>query len=353
MPRRKIAAGLLLAGSLLVATQTSAQAFTAAQVHKDVTVTGAGATFPLNAIDQWKADFKKKTGATINYTGVGSGAGRSQFINGTVDFGSSDVRANADETNRMNRKHGGFTYVISTAGAIAVTYNVKGVPGGLKLTANDIAKIFSGKIRYWDDEVIADDNPSVKLPHTPVQVIVRSDSSGTSSAFTDYLTAAAGRDWEYGSQSRFPTNRQQIGKSGNDGVANGVKAADGAVGYVEVSFAKERGLAMAMVKNEAGGFAFADGAPAVKALDQGKLRSDGSADMGYTSSAPGIYPITTVSYFLVPLKWKDAKKLANFKEFMAYVLSDGQKKATKLNYIPLTRKYVDAAKKNLARLSVK
>jgi phosphate transport system substrate-binding protein len=350
VPRRKIAAALLLAGSLVLATTTAAQA----QVDTSVTLTGAGATFPLNVIDQWKADFKRSTGVTINYTGVGSGGGRAQFINGTVDFGASDVPASSSEAASMKRKHGGFFHIVETAGAIGITYNVKGVPGGIKLTGADIGQIFSGKVQYWDDKIITDDNPDVSFPHTPVQVFVRSDSSGTSSAFTEYLSEVNGREnWEYGVNSRFPTNRQQIGRSGNDGVANAVRSTEGGIGYVEVSFAKERGLALAWVKNAAGEFRPSTGKSPIIALDQAKLNADGTWKMGYKATTAGMYPITTVSYLLVPARM-DAKKLGNFQAFMDYVLSaKGQAKASKLSYLPLTKKFVDAAKANLAKITAK
>jgi ABC-type phosphate transport system substrate-binding protein len=172
----------MLAGALLAATQTSAHAFTAAQVDKSVTVTGAGATFPLNMIEQWKADFKKSTGVTINYTGVGSGAGRTQLINGTVDFAGSDVLASTDEVNKLKAKYkGGFVYVPEIGGAIGITYNVQGVPPGIKLTASDIAKIFDGKVAYWDDDLFTTNNPC-RSSFGPTSRAPRATSPPTSTA---------------------------------------------------------------------------------------------------------------------------------------------------------------------------
>jgi phosphate transport system substrate-binding protein len=341
----------MLAGSLLAATQTSAHAFTAAQVDKGVTVTGAGATFPLNMIEQWKADFKKSTGVTINYTGVGSGAGRTQLINGTVDFAGSDVLASTDEVNKLKAKYkGGFVYVPEIGGAIGITYKVNGVPPGIKLTASDIAKIFSGKVAYWDDDVITNDNPGVDFPHTPVQVIVRSDKSGTSGNFSAYLDGAGGSDWGYGYREQFPTDRQQIGKSGSDGVANAVKASNGGITYTEISFIKERALGMAFVKNGAGVFEYADETGASKAIDQAKVNADGSVTMNFTTKAVGVYPISAVTYLMIPVKM-EAKKLENLKAFVNFALGDGQKKAARLSYVPLPPKIVAAAKANLAKVT--
>jgi phosphate transport system substrate-binding protein len=224
-----VLAGLLLAG---------APAAFAATTHKDVTVTGAGATFPLNMIEQWKADFNRATGVTIAYTGVGSGAGRTQLISGTVDFAASDVAASATETQQLKDKHGDFIYIPMTAGGISVLYNVPGLPN-LKLSAPTIARIFSGGITNWNDPAIAADTGS-SGPNLPIQVFVRSDKSGTSGVFTDYLSKAAPTEWTTGKTETFPTSKGQIGKQGSDGVANAVKGANGGIGYAERSFALER-----------------------------------------------------------------------------------------------------------------
>jgi phosphate transport system substrate-binding protein len=284
---------------------------------------------------------------------VGSGAGRTQLINGTVDFAGSDVLASATEVSSLKSKYkGGFVYVPEIGGAIGITYNVKGVPPGIKLTASDIGKIFSGKVAYWDSDVITDDNPGVDFPHTPVQVIVRSDKSGTSGNFSAYLTGAAGSDWDYGYREQFPTDHQQIGKAGSDGVANAVKAANGGITYTEISFIKERALGMAVVKNGAGAFAYADEDGASKAIDQAKVNADGSVTMNFTSTAAGVYPISAVTYLLVPVKM-DGKKLENLKAFLTYALGDGQKKAKKLSYVPLPPKIISAAKANIAKVTKK
>jgi phosphate transport system substrate-binding protein len=350
--RRKIAAGLVLAASLAAATQTSAQAYTAKDVDKGVTVSGAGSSFAANILEQWRADFNKATGGTVNYAAVGSGAGRTQLINGTVDFAGSDVVANADETSKLKSKYGNFVYVPETAGAVAVLYNVKGVGAGLHLTADDIAQIFSGQVGYWDDSVIKDDNPDFTLPHTPVQVFVRSDKSGTSGVFTGYLKASS-TVWNGGDTQQFPTGNGQIGKSGSDGVANAVKAANGGIGYAEVSYAKERGLGMAMVRNAAGTYEVADSDGTRKAIDQAKVNSDGSLVLDYASKAAGVYPISTVSYLLIPTKM-DAKKAQNLKVFVTYCLGKtAQGKANSLSYSPVPDRLLTIARKNLDKVNPK
>jgi phosphate transport system substrate-binding protein len=283
---------------------------------------------------------------------VGSGAGRTQLINGTVDFAGSDVLASATEVSALKGKYkGGFVYVPEIGGAIGITYKVKGVPGGIKLTADDIGSIFAGKVAYWDDKVISDDNPGIDFPHTPVQVIVRSDKSGTSGNFTAYLNGAADT-WTTGENQQFPTNNGQIGKAGSDGVANAVAAANGGITYTELSFIKERGLAMAQVKNAAGSFQYADEDSAAKTISASKVNADGTVTIAFKTTVAGAYPISAVTYLLIPMRM-EAKKLENLKAFVTYILGDGQKKAKKLSYVPLPAPIITAAKAQLAKVTKK
>ena len=329
MKGRLIAAGAL--AGLLLLVSPAAQAAT----HKDVTVTGAGATFPLNMIEQWKSDFNKSTGVTIAYTGVGSGAGRAQLIAGTVDFAGSDVPAAAAEVQQLNDKYGSFVYIPEIAGAISVQYNVPGITN-LKLTGATLAKIFSGKITTWNDPAIAADNGSAG-PNLPIQVFVRSDKSGTSGVFTDYLSKVDAADWTAGATQTFPTDKGQIGKAGSDGVANAVKAASGGIGYAEHSFAVERQLGEVQVKNGAGEFKGPDTAAVTQAIDAATANPDGTLTLNYTTSNAGVYPISTVSYFLIPTKL-DTNKGDNLVAFLNYALGGGQGGAEKLGYAPLPEK---------------
>ena len=317
----------VLAGLLLLGTPAANAA-----VDKGVTVTGAGATFPLNMIEQWKADFSKSTGATVAYTGVGSGAGRTQLIAGTVDYAASDVAASAAEVDQLKAKYGDFVYIPFTAGGLGVHYNVPGL-SNLKLTGSTIAKIFAGTITNWNDPAIAADNGTAG-PNLPIQVFVRSDKSGTSGVFTDYMAKAAPADWTKGKTETFPTDKGQIGKAGSDGVSNAVKAAQGGIGYGEHSFAVERQLPEVLVKNGAGEFKGPETAAVTAALDAATLNPDGTLTLNYTSNTPGMYPISTTSYLLVPTKM-DPKKGENLIAFVNYVLGDGQGKSAALNYAPV------------------
>jgi len=341
---RTIGATLLAAGALLLATPAATAA-----THTDVTVTGAGATFPLNIIEQWKADFKNSNNVTIAYTGVGSGAGRSQLIAGTVDFAGSDTLASADETNQLKAKYGDFVYIPETSGGIAVMFKVAGL-SSLKLSPPTLAKIFAGTITNWDDPAIAADNGAAG-PNLPIQVFVRSDKSGTSGVFTDFLSKTAPADWTKGKQETFPTDKGQIGKSGSDGVANAVAAANGGIGYAEHSFAGERGLAEVLVKNGSGAFKPPLAANVTAAIDDATINSDGSLALNFATSAAEAYPISTVSYFLVPTQM-DANKGDNLKAFLAYVLSSaGQDKANTLGYAPLPARIVSLSTAQAAKVN--
>jgi len=334
-----VMAGLLLLGS------PPAHAAT----HKDVTVTGAGSTLVLNIVQQWRSDFNKATGVNISYTGVGSGAGRAQLIAGTVDFAGSDVAASATEAQQLKAKYGDFIYVPDTAGAVSVFYNVPG-QSGLKLTPPTLAKIFSGKITNWNDPAIAADN-GAPGPNLPIQVFVRSDKSGTSGVFTDYLNHADPADWPAATNQQFPTDKGQIGKTGTDGVANAVKAAAGGIGYGEHSFAVERGLGEVKVKNGAGEFTGPDTAAVTKAIEAATPNPDGTLALNYTTNVPGVYPISTTSYFLVPTKL-DQAKADNLAAFLNYAFSAaGQGKAPGLGYAPLPDRVLQTALAAVGRIS--
>ena len=343
MKGRFTAAGVL-AGLLLLGSPAAMAA-----THKDTTVTGAGSTFVLNMMEQWKSDFNKSTGVNIAYTGVGSGAGRTQLIAGTVDFAGSDVAAAAAEAQQLKDKYGDFVYVPNIAGAISVQYNVPGLTG-LKLTGATLAKIFSGKITSWNDPAIAADNGSAG-PNLPIQVFVRSDKSGTSGVFTDYLSHVDAADWTAGATQTFPTDKGQIGKAGSDGVASAIKTASGAIGYAEHSFAVERQISEVLVKNGAGEFKGPDTAAVTQAIDAAGSNPDGTLALNYTTTNGGVYPISTTSYFIVPTKL-DANKGDNLAAFLNYALSTGgQGGAEKLGYAPLPEKVRTAALAAVGRIN--
>ena len=342
--RRSFTVAGMLAGLLLLGTPAAMAA-----THKDVAVSGAGSTFISNMIETWKAEFNKSTGVSISYAAVGSGAGRAQLIAGTVDFGASDVPAKSTEVDQLKAKYGEFVYVASAIGGLSVQYNVPGL-SGLKLTAPTVAKIFNGSITNWNDPAIAADNGTAG-PNLPIQAFVRSDKSGTSGVFTDYLSKAGGGAWTAGFTETFPTDKGQIGKAGSDGVSNAVKAAVGGIGYGEHSFAIERGLPEVLIKNAAGQFVGPDPAAVTTAIDDALLNPDGTLTINFTTTKPGAYPISAAAYLLIPTKM-DLQKADNLVAFMTYALSnDGQAKTIPANYAPLPEKLRAAGVAALGRIN--
>lgn len=336
-----------MAGMLLLGTQAAGAAQT--PTHPDTAVTGAGSTFAANMFEQWKADFKKAEDVTVSYTAVGSGAGRAQLIAGTVEFGASDVVAKSEEAQQLKDRYGDFVYVPITSGAISVLYQVAGLDA-LKLSGSTLAKIFSGAVTNWNDPAIAADNGSPG-PNLPIQVFVRSDKSGTSGVFTQYLAAVGGADWATGSTETFPTANGQIGKAGSDGVANAVGATNGGIGYAEHSFAVERRLPEAQVKNGAGQYRSPDASNATDAVDDATVKPDGTLTLNFSGPNPNGYPISTLSYVLAPTKL-DGHKGDNVKAFLTYALSsDGQGKANALGYAPLPSRIRAQGEAQLAKIN--
>lgn len=309
----------------------------------DEPVKGAGSTFAQMIIQQWSAD----TGGQVAYEGVGSGGGRAKLISGEVDFAASDVPAKPDETNQLKAKYGDIAYVPETAGGLAIIYKVDGL-GQLKLSGPTLAKIFSGKVKNWDDPAIAADN-GAPGPNLSIQVFVRSDKSGSSGVFTSYLTATAGGDWPAGSTEQFPIDSGQQGKQGSTGVADAVAGTNGAISYVEHGVARDKKLAEALVKNGSGEYRPPDAASVSAALDTAKTNGDGTVEIDYKSTGQG-YPISSVSYIISPTKLAKGK-YDHMKAFLDYGLGAGQGKADGLGYAPLPAKLQDFAKAQAAKIS--
>jgi phosphate transport system substrate-binding protein len=306
-------------------------------------VKGAGSTFAQKIIQQWSTD----TGGQVAYEGVGSGAGRAKFINGEVDFAASDVTAKPDEVAKIKAKYGDFVYVAETAGGLAIVYKVDGMPQ-LKVSGPTLAKIFSGKIKNWNDPAIAADN-GAPGPDLAIEVFVRSDKSGSTGILTSYLAAAGAGEWKAGSTEQFPTDAGQQGKEGSSGVADAVAATNGAISYAEHGTAKDKKLAEALVKNGAGAFRPPDAPSVSAALDEAQLREDGTLEINYNPGG-NAYPISSVSYLIAPSKLAKGK-FDTLKGFLDHALGPGQGKADGLGYAPLSPKLQDHAKKQVAKMS--
>jgi phosphate transport system substrate-binding protein len=299
------------------------------------TLNGAGSTFAAPIYQQVGADLKDK-GLTINYQGVGSGAGVSQFAAGTVDFAGSDP-ALADE-DRATIKKGDAVQIPFALGAITVSYNLNGVDSGLKLDGDTLAKIYLGKVTSWDDAAIKALNPDADLPSTKITVVHRSDSSGTTKGFTQFL-ANYSSEWKGGpgvdKEVKWPTG---TGAKGNDGVAAAVKQTDGAIGYVEQAYALQNGFTFADVKNKSGKFV----APTLESTSAAADGIEVPADLGVsTIDAPGAtaYPIVSQTFAITykdPCKAGISKdKATGLKTMFAYLLNEGQDTIKKLSYAPI------------------
>lgn len=299
------------------------------------TLNGAGSTFAAPIYQQVGADLKDK-GLTINYQGVGSGAGVSQFAAGTVDFAGSDPALSDDD--RATIKKGDAIQIPFALGAITASYNLNGVDSGLKLDGEVLANIYLGKVKSWDDAAIKALNPDADLPSTKITVVHRSDSSGTTKGFTQFL-ANYSSAWKSGpgvdKEVKWPTG---TGAKGNDGVAAAVKQTDGAIGYVEQAYALQNGFTFADVKNKAGKFV----APTLESTSAAADGIDVPEDLGVsTIDAPGdaAYPIVSQTFAITyadPCKAGVSKdKATGLKTFFAYLNGEGQATIQKLSYAPI------------------
>jgi phosphate transport system substrate-binding protein len=333
-----LALGVAACGSSDNSSATgSGDTSTAASTQKGGTISGAGATFPAPVYSEWAANFKKAQGTTVNYQAIGSGGGIAQLTAGTVDFGASDS-AMKDEEIAAAKAKGVPVHIPTVLGAVTVSYNVQGVDKGLKLDGATVANIFLGKIKTWDDAAIKALNAGVTLPSTSIAVCHRSDESGTTKNFTQFL-AAYSPAWTKGpgvdKSVKWPTG---TGAKGNDGVAACVKQTDGAVGYVEQAYALQNNFTTAAVKNRAGTFVN----PSLAATSAAGAAAKPPADLRFsTIDGPGkdTYPIAAVTFLLVYQDMcKAGLKPAQaglVKDWLNYAEGDGQKVAPQLEYAPL------------------
>ena len=350
----KLAALMLLAVACAKkdANNTSTASSTASTATGSVDLTGAGATFPYPIYSKWFSDYAKATGVKINYQSIGSGGGIRQLSEMTVDFGASDSPMSDDELSKA--KGGPVLHIPTVLGADVVTYNLPGVTTALKLTPDVIAGIFLGNIKKWNDSKIASLNSGVSLPNQDILVVHRSDGSGTTYIFTDYLTTAAPA-WKSigkGKEVKWPVG---VGAKGNEGVAGQVKQTPGAVGYVELAYAKQNNLPIAAVRNKSGQFVPASVA-AVTAAAAGVAKSlPPTTDYRLSIvNAPGAdsYPISSFTWILVYQKQGDATKGKKLVDFLNWALTDGEAEASSLDYAPLPSEMAANVKARVATIDI-
>jgi len=331
----------------------SSTASSTATTSGSVDLTGAGATFPYPIYSKWFSDYAAQKGVKINYQSIGSGGGIRQLSEETVDFGASDSPMSDDEMSKA--KGGPVLHIPTVLGADVVTYNVPGVTAPLKLTPEVIAGIFSGNIKKWNDTRIASLNSGVTLPSSDILVVHRSDGSGTTYIFTDYLSTAV-PSWKAsigkGKEVKWPVG---IGAKGNEGVAGQVKQTPGAIGYVELAYAKQNNLPIAAVRNQAGQFVVASVA-GVTAAAAGVAKSL-PENTDYRLSivnAPGAdsYPISSFTWLLVYKQQKDAAKGQKLVDFLNWALTEGEQSASSLDYAPLPTDMAAKVKARVATVSL-
>jgi phosphate transport system substrate-binding protein len=276
---------------------------------------GAGSTFVAPLVAQWEADYVKSPAAvTITYGAIGSGGGVDQITARTVDFGASDAPLSSDQATACK----GCIQIPWSLGAVAITYNVKGLQNKIHLTGPVIADMFMGKITSWNDPEIAKLNPGVSLPDTHITPVYRSDGSGTSFAFTDWLTKAS-PDWANSvgtsTQPPFPTG---TGAEHSSGVVAAVQATDGAVTYVDLAYVQANALQYALLQNAAGNYPEPGTKSVIEAAKVGTTNADGSISLvNPPASAADAYPDATFTYVIVP---QDSKKASTLKAFLQYAI---------------------------------
>jgi phosphate transport system substrate-binding protein len=310
-------------------------------------INGAGATFPFPIYSKWFSQYNKlHPEVQINYQSIGSGGGIKQIIERTVDFGATDAPMTAEEL----AKAPGILHIPTVMGAVVAVYNLPGVDS-LRLSPGTLAGIFLGKITKWNDPAIAQDNAKAKLPDAAISVVHRSDGSGTTSVFTDYL-AKVSPEWKAGpGQGKSVNWPVGLGGKGNEGVTGTVKQTEGAVGYVELAYAKQNKLPMAELKNHDGNWVKAS----LESVSAAAAKADIPDDYRVSiTDAPGkdAYPISGFTWLLVYKEQTDPVKGEALVHFLWWAEHDGEKEAPALDYAPLPAPLVKKVEGTLKSITV-
>jgi phosphate transport system substrate-binding protein len=352
--RRSLLTALLLSvvackGNQASDTAAPVSSDTAAAPKKDeaISLNGAGATFPYPLYSKWISEYNKlNPNVKINYQSIGSGGGIRQIIAGTVDFGATDAPMKEDESKQAPSK---LFHIPATIGAVVVAYNVPEVTSTLKLAPEVLVDIYAGKIKKWNDPKIKADNADAKLPAKDISVVYRTDGSGTTAVFTDYL-AKISPEWKdkvgVGKSVNWPVG---LGAKGNEGVTGQVKTTPYTIGYIERAYASQNKLPMVELKNKAGKFV----APTIEAMSAAADAVEMPDELFVSlSNADGdaAYPITGYSYLLVYENAKDPVKGEALAKYLWWGLHDGQQFAKDLDYAPLPAKVLTKVEARLKEL---
>ena len=307
-------------------------------------INGAGSTFIYPAITKWFDEYSKNNpGVMFNYQAIGSGGGIKQITAKTVDFGATDGPMTMDQ---MTQAPGRIYHIPMVMGAVAVAYNLPGVDKGLKLTQDVLAGIYLGQITQWNDPKISEQNPGVNLPSTPIVVVHRSDGSGTSFIFTDYLSSISA-EWKgkvgKGTSVNWPLG---LGGKGNEGVSGLLKQSPGTIGYVELAYAKENNLTYALLQNKSGNFV----EPTIDSTSQAAVGAVIPSDFRFSivnSGNPQAYPIAGITWLLIYKQMDDPVKGKAIVDFIKWAVTDGQKLTADLDYAPLPSDMVQMIQQKL------
>jgi phosphate transport system substrate-binding protein len=330
---------------LVTVLVASAAALAGGSTRQADSLNGAGATFPFPLVSQWQRDYESKTGTKINYNPIGSGGGIAAITARTVDFGASDAPLTPDQFAACK----GCVQIPWVLSSTSVIYNVANVPNNLKLTGAVVANIYLGKITKWNDPSIKRLNPKVALPDTKVTPVFRSDGSGTTYNFTDYL-ASVSPEWKSkvgtSTQVNFPAG---IGGRGSSGLAGVVKNTEGGIGYVDVAYALTNRIKFASVRNNDGKFV-TPGLRAIAAAAALVKKVGPNNEMHIVNPAKGnplAYPICTFSYVILPTS---SSKAAELRKFVFYALTQGQKLGPRLLFVPIPNPVLVAAERTLKKV---
>ena len=316
-----------------------------------VLINAAGATFPYPMYSKWFEEFRKKVpNTTINYASIGSGGGIAQATAGTVDFGASDGPMTDMQMKEFQDKRGSAILHFPTVlGAVVPTYNIPGVAASLNFTGEALAGIYLGKITKWNDPELTKANPGIKLPANNIVVVHRSDGSGTTYVWADYLSKVS-KEWEMrvgkSTSVKWPVG---LGGKGNEGVSGSVQQTANSIGYVELIYAVQNKMSYGKVKDAAGEFVQASLASVTAAAAGASMPDDFRVSI---TNAPGkgAYPISSFTWLLIPSKIQDPVKKKAIKDFLSWMLTDGQKMTPALDYAPLPQAVVSKEVKAIDKI---
>ncbi|HEY3339303.1 MAG TPA: phosphate ABC transporter substrate-binding protein PstS [Propionicimonas sp.] len=368
MIHRRLAGLLAAASASIITLLVTPMGVVPAAAASYYPISGTGSTWSQNALDQWRSNVAKNYAMTINYTGAGSTSGRRDFIDGTVDFAISEIpfQSRPEDGSSPEKPTRGYAYMPIVAGGTSFMYNLK-ISGkrvtNLRLSGDTITKMFTGAITNWNDAAIQADNPALAMPNKKIVPVIRSDGSGTTAQFTLWMATQYSSIWRTGMTSQFPSFGNSKAQKGSDGVAGYVSQSygEGAITYVEYSYAKKAGFPVAKVLNKSGYYIEPTAYSVAVAMLSAKINTDTSSSAYLTQILTGVYnstdkrayPLSSYSYAIVPTEVGgifNTNKGNTLGAFMRYVLCEGQQQADTLGYSPLPMNLVLAGSDQIKRI---